>query len=74
MYYYVLGADNLINNSIVVAEGTDPALFGAIADERIFAIGDTWYPVPTAQDDDDALLIDHEYRLTLLELGVTGEV
>ena len=27
-------------------------------------------PVPTAQDDTDAMLIDHEYRLTLLELGL----
>lgn len=26
---------------------------------------------PTAQDDTDAMLIDHEYRLTLLELGLT---
>lgn len=26
---------------------------------------------PTAQDDTDAMLIDHEYRLTLLELGIT---
>ena len=25
---------------------------------------------PTPQDDADALLIDHEYRLTLLDLGV----
>lgn len=25
---------------------------------------------PTAQDDIDAMLVDHEYRLTLLELGV----
>ena len=25
---------------------------------------------PTAQDDMDAMLVDHEYRLTLLELGV----
>lgn len=28
-------------------------------------------PEPTAQEDTDAMLIDHEYRLTLLELGVT---
>ena len=28
-------------------------------------------PQPTAQDDADAMLIDHEYRLTLLELGIT---
>ena len=31
-------------------------------------------PEPTAQDDTDAMLVDHEYRLTLLELGVTEEV
>ena len=29
---------------------------------------------PTAQDDTDAMLIDHEFRLTLLELGVGEEV
>jgi hypothetical protein len=27
-------------------------------------------PEPTAQDDTDAMLVDHEYRLTLLELGL----
>lgn len=26
---------------------------------------------PSAQEDTDAMLIDHEYRLTLLELGLT---
>lgn len=26
---------------------------------------------PTPQEDTDAMLIDHEYRLTLLELGLT---
>lgn len=31
-------------------------------------------PVPDAQADTDALLIDHELRLTLLELGLSGEV
>ena len=25
---------------------------------------------PTAQDDMDAMMVDHEYRLTLIELGV----
>lgn len=30
----------------------------------------TTEPEPTPQDDTDAMLIDHEYRLTLLELGV----
>lgn len=28
----------------------------------------------TPQDDVDAMLVDHEYRLTLLELGVAEEV
>lgn len=28
---------------------------------------------PTEQDDMAALLVDHEYRMTLLELGLTGE-
>ena len=27
-------------------------------------------PKPTAQDDIDAMLVDHELRLTMLELGV----
>lgn len=27
-------------------------------------------PEPTAQEDTDALLVEHEYRLTLLELGL----
>lgn len=27
-------------------------------------------PEPTAQDDTDAILVDHEYRITLLELEV----
>lgn len=26
---------------------------------------------PTAQDDTDFMLVDHEYRITLLELGLT---
>ena len=32
---------------------------------------DATVTTPTAQDDNDAMLVDHEYRLTLLELGVT---
>lgn len=30
-------------------------------------------PEPTAQEDNDAMTVDHEYRLTLLELGVTSD-
>ena len=32
--------------------------------------GVTYEPEPTAQDDTDTMIIDHEYRITLLELGV----
>lgn len=31
-------------------------------------------PAPTPGEDMDALLVDHEYRLTLLELGIWEEV
>ncbi len=31
-------------------------------------------PAATQEEDRDAMLVDHEYRLTLLELGVTEEV
>ena len=30
-------------------------------------------PEPTTQEDTDAMLVDHEYRLTLVELGVTSD-
>lgn len=47
MNYYILDENNVIVNTIVLEEGTDPAIFGAIADERVFDIGDTWTPPPT---------------------------
>ena len=28
-------------------------------------------PGPTAQDDTDSMLVDHEYRIAMLELGLT---
>lgn len=31
-------------------------------------------PAPAEEEDRDAMLVDHEYRLTLLELGVAEEV
>lgn len=58
--------------------------FGEIVVEEIDGVPTVikWIPIdipepepieikPTAQDDIDAMLVDHEYRLTLLELGVT---
>lgn len=72
MYYYVLNEQNTITNSIVLSESEDPAVFGAVADERVFDIGETYTPLPTETDDLASMLIDHEYRLTLLELGIEG--
>lgn len=43
-----------------VVEGTPPA-----------PVPESVASQPTAQDDTDAMLVDHEYRMTLLELGVT---
>lgn len=36
--------------------------------------GDWSVQLPTPEEDMDAMLVDHEYRLTLLELGQTEEV
>ena len=63
--------------------------FGEVTVEDMdgYAVVATWEPLPmpesappkqeaknTAQDDIDAMLIDQEYRLTLLELGVSKGV
>lgn len=51
MNYYILDENNVIVNSIALEEGVDPANFGAIADERLFDIGDTWtMPPPTEEE------------------------
>lgn len=39
--------------------------------EEIPSTPETVEPEPTAQDDTDSMLVDHEYRITLLELGLT---
>ena len=47
VHYYILDDKSIVLNSIVLSDGADPAEFGAIADERVFSIGDTWTPPPT---------------------------
>lgn len=42
MRYYVIDENNVIVNSIALEDGVDPASFGAVADDRVFDIGDTW--------------------------------
>lgn len=61
MNYYILDDNNTVMNSIVLEEGTDPAVFGAIADDRVFDIGDTWTPPVT-----EAQLLGRE--ITAMEL------
>lgn len=42
-------------------------------DNHTFSFIEKYIPpkIPTPQDDTDALLLDYEYRITMLELGVT---
>ena len=67
MYYYVLGGgDGLtVLNSIVVREGDDPARYGAVADARVWGIGETWVP-PEPEEPEPGL----EARLAALEGAV----
>jgi len=53
---------------------------GIVTKAAIEADMDTWWAwepdgttMPSAEDDMDAMLVDHEYRLTLLELGIETE-
>lgn len=51
---------------IEVEDGVVVSMTDGVVPERPIVIAE-----PSAQDDTDAMLIDHEYRLTLLELGIT---
>lgn len=42
--------------------------------EREMPVAEPIKPAPSVLDDMDTMLVDHEYRLTLLELGVTEEM
>lgn len=53
------------DNIVVSMEINQEAL-----DAYIAALPEPEPEQPTVQDDTDAMLVDHEYRLTLLELGV----
>lgn len=39
-------------------------------DKQWHEFEDTFTPEPSEQDDTNSMLVDHEYRLTLLELGI----
>lgn len=69
MNFYILDDNNTIVNTIVLEEGTDPAVFGAIADDRVFSIGDTWTPPPT-----EAQLLGQEITELQLEQIAQGQM
>lgn len=69
MNYYILDENNVIVNTIVLEEGTDPAIFGAIADERVFDIGDTWTLPPT-----ETQLLGQEITELQLEQIAQGQI
>lgn len=51
MNYYILDSANKVINSIVLEDGVDSINFGAITDERLFGIGDTWTPPPPTEEE-----------------------
>ena len=68
MRYYVIDENKTVVNTIVLEEGIDPAIFGAIADDRIFDIGATWTPPPT-----EAQLLGQEITELQLEQIAQGQ-
>lgn len=55
-----------INGDSVVGVEPDTELWSAWKEAQVEPVVE-----PSAQDDTDAMLVDHEYRITLLELGIT---
>ena len=77
---YAIVENNICTN-IIVANADFAVSIGAVELPDGYGIGDTYTdgvwshpeppePEPTAADDLEAMAIDHEYRLTLLELGL----
>ena len=69
MYFYILDDNNTVVNAISLDEGTDPSAFSAIADDRVFDIGDTWTPPPT-----EAQLLGQEITELQLEQIAQGQM
>lgn len=69
MNYYILNEKNVILNVLVLADGADPAAFGAIADDRVFDVGDTWTPPVT-----EAQLLGREITELHLEQIAQGQM
>ena len=78
MKYGIIKNERCVN--VIMASADFAASIGAVEVPAGFGIddffdGQTWSksepePVVDVQADTDAMLVDHEFRLTLLELGV----
>lgn len=68
MRYYILD-NNVVVNTIAIEDGIDPSAFGAIADDRVFDIGNTWTPPPT-----EAQLLGQEITELQLEQIAQGQM
>lgn len=70
---YLLIENGVIVNIIICEDDEMVALFGAVPSYEGAAIGDTYSPPapdPTWNEDVDAMLVDHELRLSMVELGL----
>lgn len=72
MNYCIVNDENIIQN-IIVADEEFALSIGAKESYEGAAIGDTYSPPapdPTWNEDVDAMLVDHELRLSMVELGL----
>ena len=72
MNYCIVNDENIIKN-IIVADETFAESIGAKESYDGAAIGEAYNPPspdPTWNEDVDAMLVDHELRLSMVELGL----
>ena len=72
MNYCIVNDENIIEN-IIVADEEFAELIGAKPSYDEATIGETYNPPapdPTWNEDVDAMLVDHELRLSMVELGL----
>lgn len=70
---YLLIENGVIVNNIICEDDETAALFGAVPSYDGAAIGEAYNPPapePTWNEDVDAMLVDHELRLSMVELGL----
>lgn len=70
---YLLIENGVIVNIIICEDDETVALFGAVPSYDGAAIGEAYNPPapdPTWNEDVDAMLVDHELRLSMVELGL----